>query len=111
VLPGRPAIGVVDVEVFLCMLAYYVAFELRQRLTPLLFDDETPLAPTDPIAPAQRSPTAKAKAGAARTSDGHPAHTLEDLLAELATLCRNHVRIGTAQHTFTQLTEPTALQA
>jgi DDE family transposase len=101
----------VRAHVFLCMLAYYVCFELRTRLTPLLFDDETPIAPTDPVAPAQRSPTAKAKAGAARTSDGHPAHTLTDLLADLATLCRNHLRIGASEHTLTQLTEPTALQA
>lgn len=101
----------VRAHVFLCMLAYYVAFELRARLTPLLFDDETPLAPVDPVAPAQRSPTAKAKAGAARTDDGHPAHTLPDLLSELGTLCRNHARIGAGEHTFTQLTEPTRLQA
>jgi hypothetical protein len=101
----------VRAHVFLCMLAYAVSFELRTRLTPLLFDDETPLAPTDPVAPAQRSPTAKAKAGSARTRDGHPAHTLPDLLAELGTLCRNRLRIATSQHTFTQLTAPTPLQA
>src|SRR5918995_1908695 len=53
----------VRAHIFLCMLAYYVSFELAQRLTPLLFTDETPLAPTDPVAPAQRSPAAKAKAG------------------------------------------------
>ena len=61
------------------MLAYYVAFELAPRLAPLLFTDETPLAPTDPVAPAQRSPAAHAKAGSARTPDGHPAHSLTDL--------------------------------
>jgi hypothetical protein len=101
----------VRAHVFLCMLAYYVSFELRTRLTPLLFDDETPIAPTDPVAPAIRSPAALAKAASTHTSDGHPAHTLPDLLAELGTLCRNHLRIGTSQHGFTQLTEPTALQA
>ena len=101
----------VRAHVFLCMLAYYVSFELRTRLTPLLFDDETPLAPTDPVAPAIRSPAANAKASAARTSDGHPAHTLPDLLADLGTLCRNHLRIGASEHTITQLTDPTALQA
>ena len=54
----------VRAHVFLCMLAYYVAFELHARLTPLLFTDETPLAPADPVAPARRSPAAKTKAGA-----------------------------------------------
>jgi hypothetical protein len=101
----------VRAHAFLCMLAYYVDFELHQRLTPLLFTDETPLAPTDPVATATRSPAARAKAGSARTPDGHPAHTLPDLLADLATITRNTLRIGHADHTFTRLTKPTQLQA
>ncbi|MDQ3609854.1 MAG: IS1634 family transposase [Actinomycetota bacterium] len=100
----------VRAHVFLCMLAYYISYHLRARLAPLLFDDETPLAPTDPVAPATRSPTAQTKAASARTPDGLPAHTLPDLLAELGTLCRNHVRVGAAHATFTQLTQPTAIQ-
>jgi DDE family transposase len=100
----------VRAHAFLCMLAYYLSYELAQRLTPLLFTDETPLAPADPVAPAQRSPTANAKAGSARTPDDHAAHTLADLLAELATICRNTLRIGHAKHTFTRLTTPTQLQ-
>jgi hypothetical protein len=101
----------VRAHIFLCMLAYYVAFELRQRLAPLLFTDETPLAPTDPVAPATRSPAAKTKASSAHTTDGFPAHNLPDLLADLATLARNEVRIATSEHTYTRLTTPTALQA
>ena len=101
----------VRAHAFLCMLAYYVTFELRARLTPLLFDDETPHAPTDPVSPAQRSPQATAKAGSARTDHGHPAHTLPDLLDDLGTLCRNTLRIGPSEHTFTRLTTPTDLQA
>jgi len=101
----------VRAHVFLCMLAYYVAFELQQRLAPLLFTDDTPSAPIDPVAPAQRSARGQANAAAARTEPGHPAHTLNDLLADLATLCRNTLRISHANHTFTRLTEPTTLQA
>ena len=101
----------VRAHVFLCMLAYYVSFELHVRLPALLFTDETPLAPTDPVKPATRSPSAHAKAGSATTADGHPAHTLPDLLDELATICRNTIRIGHAEHTFTRLTTPTPLQA
>lgn len=101
----------VRAHAFLCMLAYYVSFELRTRLTPLLFDDETPLAPADPVSPARRSPAATAKAGSTRTEHGHTAHTLPDLLADLGTLCRNHLRIGNTEHTFTRLTTPTELQA
>jgi hypothetical protein len=101
----------VRAHVFLCMLACYVSFELQARLPELLFTDETPLAPTDPVKPATRSPSAHAKAGSATTTDGHPAHTLTDLLADLGTLCRNTVRIGHAERTFTRLTAPTPLQA
>ena len=101
----------VRAHVFLCMLAYYVTFELRERLAPLLFTDDTPLAPADPVAPAERSPRGKAKAGSKLTADGFCAHSFPDLLAELGTLCRNEVRIEPGGHTFTQLTKPTALQA
>lgn len=101
----------VRAHAFLCMLAYYVSFELRSRLTPLLFDDETPLATADPVSPAKRSPTAITKASSARTEHGHPAHTLHDLLDDLGTLCRNYLLIGNAEHTFSRLTTPTELQA
>ena len=73
----------VRAHVFLCMLAYYVSFELHQRLPELLFTDDTPLAPTDPVKPATRSASAHTKAGSATTPDGYPAHTLPDLLADL----------------------------
>ena len=101
----------VRAHIFLCMLAYYISYELNQRLTPLLFTDETPIAPTDPVAPATRSQAANTKASSQKTTDDHPAHTLTDLLADLGTLCRNQLRIGDAEHTFPRLTTPTALQA
>jgi hypothetical protein len=101
----------VRAHIFLCMLAYYIAYELEERLTPLLFTDDTPLAPTDPVAPATRSPSARAKAASARTTDNFPAHTLPDLLADLATITRNQIRIGASEHTLTRLTTPTPLQS
>ncbi len=101
----------VRAHVFLCMLARYVQFELTRRLAPMLFTDDTPLSTTDPVAPAQRSHNAIAKAGSARSADGHPAHSLEDLIADLGTLCRNTIRIGNSDYTFTKLTTPTQLQA
>ncbi len=101
----------VRAHVFLCMLAYYVAFELHARLTPLLFTDQTPLTPADPVAPAQRSPAAKTKAGSQTTPEDLPAHSLTDLLSELGTICRNQLRIGASEHTLPRLTTPTTLQA
>ena len=101
----------VRAHAFLCMLARYVEYELEQRLAPLLFTDDTPTAAADPTNPAQRSRAAQTKAGRARTPDGYPAHTLPDLLTTLGTICRNTLRIGTSQHTFTRTTTPTDHQA
>jgi hypothetical protein len=100
----------VRAHIFLCMLAYYVSYELTQRLQTMLFTDDTPASRVDPVAPARRSPQGQANASAQRTTHGHPAHTLPDLLTDLATLTRNTLRIhdGAA---FTRLTTPTSLQA
>lgn len=96
---------------FLFLLAYYVCFELQTRLAPMIFTDDTPLAPADPVAPATRSPAAKKKAASHRTTDGLPAYSLTDLIEELATLARNQLRISDSEHTFTRLTKPNTVQA
>jgi hypothetical protein len=101
----RPAL------VFICMLACYVRFELARRLAPLLYTDHTPLSAADPVAPASRSPQAAAKAASGRAADDQVAHSLEDLLSDLGTLCRNELRIGADEHTFPRLTTATELQA
>jgi len=100
----------VRAHVFLCMLAYAIHFELEERLAPLLFTDDAPLAPADPVAPAQRSPAAKRKAGTKQTEDGFPVSSFRDLLDTLATLTRNHVRLRATQASFDQLTEANPLQ-
>jgi len=100
----------VRAHIFLCMLAYHVSYELTQRLASLLFTDDTPISNIDPVAPARRSPQGQANASAQRTSHGHRAHTLTDLLADLATLTRNTLTIHNGA-TFTRHSEPTPLQA
>ena len=94
----------VEAHFFLFLLAYHLLFELQARLAPMLFTDDTPLAPADPVAPARRSSAANTKAGRARTPDGLPAYNLTDLIAELGTICRNQLRVGTSAHTFPRLT-------
>jgi hypothetical protein len=96
---------------FLYLLAYHVAFELQARLAPMLYTDDTPLAPADPVAPARRSPAANTKAASHHTDDGLPTYSLTDLLAELGTICRNQVRIGHGEHTFPRLTKANPIQA
>ena len=95
---------------FLFLLAYYVLFEMCERLQSLLFADDFPEAPIDPVAPASRSKEARAKAGSQKTADGLPAMSLPDLMAELGTLCRTALRIGEGEHTFSRLTTPNPIQ-
>ena len=105
----------VRAHVFLCMLAYYVEWHMRQRLRPLLFDDHDPAAAeaarTSIVAPARVSDAATAKARGKRTADGLPVHSFRTLLGDLATITRNRVvlRMSGAEP-FDILTRPTALQ-
>ena len=101
----------VEAHFFLFLLAYYLLFELQARLAPMLYTDDTPLMPTDPVAPARRSAAAKAKDASHRTSDGLPAYDLTDLIAELGTICRNQLRVGNSTHTFPRLTNTNKIQA
>jgi hypothetical protein len=101
----------VEAHFFLFLLAYYLLFELQARLAPMLYADDTPLTPTDPVAPARRSPAANAKAGSHRTEAGLPAYNLTDLIAELGTVCRNQLRIGDSEHTFPRITNTSPVQA
>jgi hypothetical protein len=103
----------VRAHVFLCLLAYHVQWHMRQALAPILFDDhDRPAAATvrvSPVAAAKVSPAARAKAQARRTAEGQPVHSWRTLLADLATLTRNMVRLGAAPPA-TILSTPTPTQ-
>jgi hypothetical protein len=83
----------VRAHVFLCMLAYYVEWHMRQRLKPMLFDDEyleeASAARASPVAKALRSEHAKAKDASKTADDGTPVHSFRTLLQDLATLAYN----------------------
>lgn len=102
----------VEAHVFVCMLAYYVVWHMRQALAPLLFQDTDPEGAAaerkSVVGPARRSPSAQEKARTLRTDDGFPVQSLETLLRDLATLTKNRMRFGEA--TFDQLASPTPLQ-
>ena len=105
----------VRAHVLVCMLAYYVQWHMRQRLKPMLFDDEDPgaaeAARPSIVAPARVSDGAQAKARTKRTADGDPVHSLRSLLNDLATVTRNTVapRLPGAEP-FEIIARPTALQ-
>jgi hypothetical protein len=105
----------VRAHVFLCMLAYYVEWNMRSRLAPMLYDDDDREAAEalrdSPVAKAQRSPKALAKSATGQTPDGAPVHSFRSLLADLATLCRNTMVTAIAPtRPFTLLPRPTPLQ-
>ena len=85
----------VRAHVFLCMLAYYLEWHMRQRLAPMLFDDTDKEAAgalrASVVAQAQRSPATVQKQTTGPTPDGLPVHSFQSLLADLATVARNTV--------------------
>jgi len=105
----------VRAHVFLCMLAYYVEWHMRQKLAPLLFDDEDKQEAqkmrTSVVAQAQRSANAKNKARTKRTEDDYPVHSFQTLLKDLATITRNRIQPNlSGSPTFDKVTVPTRTQ-
>ena len=86
--------GRVRSHIFLCMLAYYVQWHMRQAWAPLMFADEDQAAKLtrDPVAPAKRSAPAMKKVLSRTQEDGTPAHSFQTLLPQLETVVRNTCR-------------------
>lgn len=110
----------VPAHIFLCVLAYYVEWHLRQAWAPLLFEDEERREQRkhrDPVLPPQPSASVQSKKLSHQTADGLPVHSFDSLLKELAARARVTYALSsgqaepTAKTTFRQLTPPTPLQA
>ena len=84
----------VRAHIFLCMLAYYVEWHLREAWRELMFADEDQAAKAsrDPVAPAKRSQAADAKASRRTLDDGSTVHSFSTLLSDLSTIVRNTSR-------------------
>jgi len=105
----------VRAHIFLCMLAYYVEWHLREAWRPLLFADEDQQAKAtrDPVAPAKRSAAALRKVHAKVLDDGTVVHSFQTLLKALSTLVHNVCRrrgAGPDEPTFQIVTTPTPTQ-
>jgi Transposase DDE domain len=105
----------VRAHVFLCMLGLYVEHHMRDKLTPMLYDETdheaASAARASIVAKAARSQAAKAKEATGHTADGLPVHSLRTLLADLATYSR--IEATTAlneKYVFTLYTRPTPTQ-
>jgi transposase len=87
----------VKAHIFLCMLAYYVEWHLKQCLAPLLFEDEE---------------SAQSKERKKRNQENFPVHSFRTLLEDLGTICLNTVEctIREGSYRFSKITRPTQLQ-
>lgn len=107
--------GRVRAHVFVCMLAYYVEWHMRQKLAPILFEDDDKQTAESlrhsVVAPAQRSPKAKRKAQTKKTHDEMPVHSFNGLMVNLGTIVKNRI---TSQidgvEPFYKITQPSQLQ-
>ena len=106
----------VKVHVFLCMLAYYVEWHMRETLAPLLFDDEEMAEASSKVfsvvAKAQKSKKAKSKAATKRNEENLPVHSFATLLQDLATITKNKIQshLPGANLIFEKITQPTPVQ-
>jgi len=105
----------VRAHIFLCMLAYYVEWHMREAWRELMFADEDLQRKTrrDPVAAAQRSKAALEKVTTHTLSDGSQAHSFRTLLQELSTIVRNICQPSagvTAAATFQMTTIPNQTQ-
>ena len=107
--------GRVRAHVLLCMLAYYVEWHMRAVLAPMLFDAEDREAGErrrdSVVVPASVPEGAERKARTKRSADGQPVHSLQTLLADLATITKNEIRPNLpAAKPFEHTPRPTPLQ-
>jgi len=107
----------VRTHIFLCVLAYYVEWHMRDALKSVLFSDEMTEAEKDlrdPVAPAKRSPAAIKKVQSRKLGDGSEVWDFRSLLTHLGTIVRSTCRIripGSDVPSFELDTTPTPDQA
>ena len=105
----------VRAHIFLCMLAYYVEWHMREAWRELMFADEDleRKKHRDPLAAAERSEATLEKIATRTLKDGSPLHSFRTLLAELSTIVRNTcaARVGKSRgSTFQMTTTPNPAQ-
>jgi Transposase DDE domain len=106
----------VRAHVFLCLLACHVEWHMRERLKPMLFDDDDPIAAARErasiVAPAQPSPATLRKRASKLTAEGGPVHSFQSLLRDLATCTLNQMTTTLNDaYSFTLVATPTSVQA
>ena len=103
----------VKAHIFLCFLAYYVEWHMREALAPILFEEvDNDLINPSNLFQYKPSSEVKKKTGSKRTSDGLPVHSFSTLLSDLATINLNKISITLQGEkvSFEKITQPTVVQ-
>ena len=105
----------VQAHIFLCVLAYYVEWHMREAWRPLLFTDEEKerKKTSDPVAPANRSDAALQKVRSKRLDDGTEVHSFQTLLKLMSQIVRNECHLsgaGPGEPSFEIVTTPNEKQ-
>jgi hypothetical protein len=105
----------VRAHIFLCMLAYYVEWHMREAWRELMFAEEDLERKKyrDPVAAAERSEAALEKVATRKLKDGSLVHSFRTLLEDLSTIVRNtcEARVGNkGGSTFQMTTLPNPAQ-
>lgn len=98
----------VEAHLLICMLAQYLVWHLRRAWAPLTYTDEHPPTRDNPVAAAQRSQHANAKAHNHTDTDDNPLRSFRGLIDHLGTLTRNTTVF--AKHQLDVLATPTTTQ-
>ncbi len=97
----------VKAHVLICLLACYLVWHLRKAWAPMTFTDEHPPQRDNPVAAAQRSEHADAKAARKHDPAENPLRSFRGLLDHLATLTRNQIRYHHTNSEVPMLADPT----
>lgn len=101
-------------HIFLCMLAYYIEYQLRQLLAPLMFVDEDKVSVESRdsiVSPAPRSESAQRKDASRRNEAGVRLSSFRDIVESLSAITRSTVIIaGHPQGRFNATSRPTPYQ-
>ena len=99
-------------HIFLCMLAYYVEWHMKERLKSMLFEDEELKVISEKNLNFVISKTAKEKKKKKRNKENNKIHSFRTLLSDLGTITLNKIRVNLngKEIEFDKVTKPTVLQ-
>jgi hypothetical protein len=106
----------VRAHIFLCTLAYYVQWHMKEALRPLLFSDEDQVAKKarDAVAPAKRSDACIEKVHSKSLEDDTEVHSFRTILKHMSTItrdwCTSNAKIADENAVFTIDTTPNQKQ-